>query len=540
MTPNHPTTGTHAPQTNIQYLNTLPPGAELVTFGHRSGAETHQRCPRAYYYGYEYLGRGISQSPGPLYFAVGSALHHGLASLLLDEGIDAAVRGALEFLFNTAAFGVLLPDQQTEQEVLVYGLLYAFHQYAMPNISKNFEVLAVETGAVEYIQVEGDKYIAMQSRPDAILRDRRTHEVAGWSWKSIDDPSDMRRSQLHNDLQGFMELYYGERLLQGMAGAPVTRQELSNILAGMLKELGCVANESPVLADIQVNIARLQELEERARAARNIPTQIDYIQTVFLVKGPRKLYELADSPFTSSESAGHDNDDEYGGYSPDKVYKQMSHLCYRYRNGTVSTPDPTDVFKTGPRKGQAKLADPHDPNFQEESWAYRFFKPNNSTGSALSNKWLTSPIQPDQIRGWVDKLMGGSVYPTTMGDERNQHPIDKLILFEQPMYRDATRSKVHTAQQQRRFVQIAGAVQRMNEVIFSEASVTGIKEALDEEFPQFLINCKTPYKCAFHKFCHTPAENEIDFSSVPQGFELRVPHHEMEREYKDSKEDKQI
>jgi hypothetical protein len=549
---------THAPQTSTIELNPLPDGAKVITFGHRSGAESHMRCPRAYYLNYEYLGRGITPTPGPLYFAIGSAIHHGLAAMLLDQGIDAAVERALTFLVNTSVWGTLDPDVQIEQEVLVHGLLYAFWVWAYPSIKRDYEVLCVETGAVEYVPV-GDicvycegindpdnpvlnckicngtgrtvNYIAMQSRPDAILRNKLTGEVAGWSWKTIDDPTDLRRSQFHNDLQGFMEMHYGERVLEKLRGAPVTLDEVEIAFRSALKDHANCPDKPfvDVIAAIRDNLG---QLEERARAARNIPTTIDYIQTVFLVKGQRRLLDSVDLPWINSATPSSDTD-EWGGYAPDKQYKQMSPLCYRYRNGNVEVATASELYKGGPNKGKPKPVDQYDPNCVEESWAYRFFKPGNASQSALSTKWLTSPIQPDQIREWVDRLATGSVYPTTMNDERNVHPLNKLIQFDQPLYRNAVKALAHVQQQQRRYVQIAKNIQDLNAVTMPD----GLNiEALDALFPQHLINCRTPYRCAYHSFCHTPQESELDFKTVPNGFELRDPHHEKERELRDAAE----
>ena len=542
----------NAPQTNTIELNELPEGAEVVVFGHRSGAETHQSCPRKYYLNYLYLGRGITQSPGPLYFAVGTAVHHGLACMLLEKSIDECIQTALDSLHDSGAYAAIQDiDTRVEQDVLVEGLLYAFYRYALPGLLADFEVITVEVGAVDYIPIdtgdndyfcleckthksEGDEqgschvcgswliknsFIAIQSRPDAILRNRRTNEVCGISWKTIDDPSDMRRSQLVNDLQGFMELYYGEKILEKMAGAPVTLTEIESIMQDAIKAM----REGQILATLPDFIRDMTAIEERARAARNIPTTIDYIQTIFLVKGPRRLLDENETP---EWSVSGEVQDEYGGYAPGKKYRQMSHLCYRYVNTEQQEmPKEIEYFKSGPRKGQPKPADKHDPNLQGVSWAYRFKKPGNASFSALSTKWMSTPIQQEEIRDWVDALLAGDVYPSTMGCEENPNPIAKVIRFEEPMYRNQTLAAAHVDQQQERFIHIARAKNEMDD-LYPEPI-----ETLNTHFPQHLISCKTPYKCQFHQFCHGAQADQLDFQTVPEGFELRVPHHEAERKF---------
>ena len=543
---------------NLVHINQLPADARLIGFGHRSGAESHMRCPRAYFLQYEYLNTGINQAPTPLYLKVGSAVHFGLADLLLGKPVDDAVEHAVSYLKDAGAYIALAPDQQTEQEVLVHGLVYAFAVWALPSVLANFEVLTVETGAVEYVPVSdrlhtfcteclklatfdnpltrcercttinSQEYIALQSRPDAILRSRQTGETVGWSWKTIDDPTWMRRSLFHNDLQGYMEMYYGEAILRAMRGAPASKREIATLLRDLPSIIEEIGDDdlSDWLDRVKQDLGRFQERIERTR---NIPTDIDYIQTVFLVKGKRKLLDEAETPFWSTGPSESD-DDEYGGYAPGKIYRQMSHLCYRYRNGNPEVQGAAELYKSGPNKGKPKPVDSNDPNLAEESWSYQFFKPNNATRSALSTKWLTSPIQPDQIRDWVDRLATGSIYPSTMNDERNMHPLDKIIRFEEPLYRNVDKAAEMVEQQKRRFISIAKSMQRIREAMGTPD--VDLLKTVNEEFPQSLVSCLSPWRCQFHKFCHTPAEAELDFSNVPDGFETREPHHTYEQEFR--------
>jgi hypothetical protein len=267
--------------------------------------------------------------------------------------------------------------------------------------------------------------------------------------------------------------------------------------------------------------------------------EIDYIQTIFLVKGPRKLVDGGDGVSIPTEW---EQQDEYGGvapesYTPDKIYRQMSPLCYRYRNGNYPASSQVELYKSGPNKGKPKVTDPNDPNMQEESWLYRFYKPGNETMSRLPAKWLTSQIYPEDVRAWVDRLNRGDVYPSTMNDERNLHPLAKMIRFEEPLYKDAERSASHVKQQKERFARIARDKMELCRVIgFNpEADVVSTlsdcMRALDCYFPQHLISCKTPYRCQYLEFCH--GATSLDFVSIPDGYEQRVAHHAAEREYID-------
>jgi hypothetical protein len=94
----------------------------------------------------------------------------------------------------------------------------------------------------------------------------------------------------------------------------------------------------------------------------------------------------------------------------------------------------------------------------------------------------------------------------------------------------------HVNQQKDRFVRIARAKQEMQEEYEARrAFITTLrapKDLLDMYWPQHLISCRIPYRCAYHDFCHSAKSNEIDFVNLPEGFTLRTPHHELERELK--------
>jgi hypothetical protein len=82
------------------------------------------------------------------------------------------------------------------------------------------------------------------------------------------------------------------------------------------------------------------------------------------------------------------------------------------------------------------------------------------------------------------------------------------------MYRNETAVSSQVEQQKRRFLSIAERVIEPG--------------TIDEDWPQHLISCVNPWRCAYHGICHDPQPTEL--TGVPEGFEARVAHHEFERE----------
>jgi hypothetical protein len=412
-------------------------------FSYRSGVETAWGCPRAGYLEQHYLDTGIVKSPVAYWLDVGSAVHAGLAAMLqalkdtgvcAEETAEAAVNGAVEYWKNSRQKDVLTEYVYQEQTDLVQALLWAFYYHSLPAFAKAYEVLEVEVEILDKIIWKRPSYTFM-SRPDAVVRDRLSGKLAVISWKTIDDVTSWRRLFFKQDLQGMTESYYAE----------MHRGE-----------------------------------------------RIDYVQTIYLVKGKRQNQH--------GDEAGDDAAfvEEHGGN-----WRQNTHLIYPYVHE-----------ETG-----------------EVAWKYRYVKPGNISQSQLKGytKRLVSDVMP--IQAWVKSLHERKVFPCPLGTEAAS-PLAKSIVWEYASERDEVlrreiMQQVHESER-KRHASADKAKKAVRFRIFDEHL-----RVMRHHFPQQLSRCNFPWKCQFQDACFTPqAILDIQALKIPIGYERRTPHHDPEKEAK--------
>jgi len=218
-----------------------------IIYTDRTRIEEYQRCPRKRYWGYHYqlpsmLAAGIQPAKPAIELTVGSAVHKGVevllkativpspASLLgsfcpswlLDKAIQDglaefdqawqpwlersdAYQHALESVgapYNNEA-NQLLSYQLTEARAQIEALIAAFYYSptGLQLLTENYEILAVE----QEIQVPLADWLVLNSRPDAILRHRRTGQFFAWSLKTAKKWTDQTNQQAEVDNQGISE-----------------------------------------------------------------------------------------------------------------------------------------------------------------------------------------------------------------------------------------------------------------------------------------------------------------------------------------------
>lgn len=218
-----------------------------VIYTDRSRIEIGQRCLRKRYWEYHYqlptmLHAGLQPAKPALELTVGSAVHKGVELLLLDQihddfvveilakqdpskidkywnqtVLEVAVAEALAdfdaawqpWLEQSDAFqdssesNQLLSYQLTEARALIEALIAAFY-YAptgLQLLTENYEILAVE----QEIAVPLTDWLVLNSRPDAILRHRRTGQYFPWSLKTAKSWDDRTNQQAEVDNQGISE-----------------------------------------------------------------------------------------------------------------------------------------------------------------------------------------------------------------------------------------------------------------------------------------------------------------------------------------------
>lgn len=511
-----------APAFTEAVANALAAPAPLDFYSHRSGHETWQYCPRRRYLAYHHLGTGVNIFP-PIYFEIGTCVHAGLAFILeqsrfvqnpLEPGIALQADAISIAMFQASLiYPTMREFDRQEQETLISGLIWAFWFRVWPSFTNRFEVLMVEPpsvdtrdfevltasdgavmrqnaadGSVSPISDAGQVFVHeparlhLLSRPDAIIRDRQTGEIVAINWKTINSITDERRLNITNSLQVNLESHYAETLYSKWM-------------------------DEEFVPDIPRNVkgaALMRYLEEATAYYKSLPREVAYTQIIYLVKGNR-VATLADGTELGT------TDDSFSTYSDEeKFYRQDSALCYQW----------VDLESSG--------------KLPPVSWGYRFYKKGNKSYNQLTKAYARQPIwETDKSPlDWVQSLNAGSVFPSTISkdDDRNAaNPLDKLIFFDSPIYRDTglqTELRTSTLNDE---MNIAQALIRVDEAV---ADGELLDSVLTREFPMRLVNCRKPTRCEFDgRICNQPQDaRQPLFTILPDKgpWMQRVPHHAAE------------
>ena len=537
----------------------------LQFYAHRSGHETHQYCPRKRYLAYHHLGTGVNAFP-PIYFDIGSAVHIGLGWLLefaadgpgshtvhpsmTDFGIcREGVRHALEFWHASPVYLHLGEYERKEQDTLIAGLVLAFYFRAWPAFIAKFQVLQVEAASDDPIQFElqgQPAVLHLLSRPDAIIRDRQTNEVVALNWKTINDPSEERRDNIVNSLQVNLEAYYAEELY----GKYLDDEYQPEIPKG--------------LKGSQV----IRWMEDDLRRYKALPREVAYSQVIYLVKGQRSPKAMDGTDIDTDITDLRDIE---------KVWRQDSPLCYKWVNLGGVKECPT-VRRKGVDvpccvTGAETLGEAHGADCQltekqkaklipkvqaEAAWTTRYYEPGVKGYKQIGGGFAKQPVWEadalvgtgmDAVESHVHSLNAGQLFPSQLSDERNlRNPLDKLVIFEQPIYRDRKR-------QERLREQVISAEMRVAKSLLAVDAMTtadkanvfweepmSLDDALDTLFPQHLISCRNPVRCDYDaRVCNGPVtEGErkgiAELVQIGPYWQRRIPHHAGEREAFDARE----
>lgn len=478
-------------------------------FIHRSGTETLWTCPRKYFWEYLYDGTGIRRSPTKIQLTVGSAVHAGLAFLLAwamqrgDYALSAecctdAIAAAVDYFEASDTFQHMKVIEQCEQETLIAGLLWSWFYYAWPVFVRTYEVLSVERAHVEvllYHELDGSiPDFHVSSRPDAIVRHRLTNEFIGISWKTIDDLAEYKRWNFRENLQNLMETSHGEKVLSEILDDEfVFTPEITQLRGRAL----------------------IQATERAIADFRALPREISYVQTIFLVKGPR-VVELLDGTVVTFEEGLEYEEQE-------KTWRQQSFLCYRYVNAGVAIAEDPDAptKKKGGRKAATLTA--------ETSWSYRYWKEGNKSYNNLGGDWVRQPVWDSgvPVQEWVHVLNAGMVFPSGSGDTRNlDNPLSKVVVFDHPVERNAelmteTMNQVETLHYE---TVRAGLVAGVFDISMFRRNLN----ACNNSAP----SAGVPVRCEFRG---SPCYESVPLIQIGAavdskgGWVRRVPHHEVER-----------
>jgi hypothetical protein len=179
-------------------------------------------CPRKRFLESEYAGTGYITTARNEDLTIGGAVHEGVDLLLQGGSLDKALTVAEECYVGAHPWGDwLLPEQKEvlngDGLHLVKALIYAFHSCYLQRYLEQYEVLDVEEEINWLLHHDKrvDRYYVFMSRPDAVLRDRKTGRIWHVSHKTAKKFDDVVMARLEVDLQRFaeglaVEAKYGE------------------------------------------------------------------------------------------------------------------------------------------------------------------------------------------------------------------------------------------------------------------------------------------------------------------------------------------
>jgi hypothetical protein len=337
------------------------------------------------------------------------------------------------------------------------------------------------------------------ARPDVIVRDRSTGELAVVNWKTINDLTDERRENHAKGLQAFREHYFAEAYLRQLKGSIQTELEE---LSGQASKL------------------RIDEIRRKLDAVQKIillaekfgeSGQIDYTQFIYLVKGKRVREEqLQMQEFDGSGDYVEKDDFEFGSGKKASKWRQDSFLVYPW----VRQKEMLEVERDGKKVN-------YHPAF---SYVWRYQKPGGNTFNTLGKanyKREMTTLTGLTVEGWVKALNAKKVFPNTIRPDL-PNPLAKLIVWDAPVYR-----KVEMMESLNRQLQLQQDERVGRLIEIEELYGEPLKDKVESLFPQHLHSCQTPIKCTMYPFCH---ENKpIDYLGVPEGYVFRTSHHHAER-----------
>ena len=184
----------------------------------RSAVTEDWRCPRARFWRYEYLNRGIVADGTSLELFLGTAVHDAIAAIAhgveLEKICQAATTQVKATLLNDIEGDVDAEHYAEEQAALVEGLIRGFHRQVWPKIIVEHEIVAIEQ---EY--TFGHDGLTFMSKPDLITRHRTTGDLVYWEWKT----TSTTKEQWINSWSTAVQLHSSVRAVEQTLGEKVTQ-----------------------------------------------------------------------------------------------------------------------------------------------------------------------------------------------------------------------------------------------------------------------------------------------------------------------------
>lgn len=186
-----------------------------MRYTHRTGMSQYQRCHRLYYLSQHYDGSGLSNKGENFKILVGSYVHKGIETLLLnhmegfDENIDDAVQIALASLNNNVNKEELITygcdKQQVWEEMssLIEALIRAWYIKRFPFFIETYDIIEVEKDR----SVPLTEGVILEFKLDALLRDKTSGLYYILSNKTTGNMDKRKINDAQTDMQGCSEIY---------------------------------------------------------------------------------------------------------------------------------------------------------------------------------------------------------------------------------------------------------------------------------------------------------------------------------------------
>ena len=188
----------------------------------RSAVESYQDCPRFRYNQYFLGGKGLVAKAKSVPLVTGSTVHRGVEHMLnrvrINEpvNVDIAVQEAIrEYVnecelegFRFSGKGTDTDKQQwftfNEQKALAEGLIRAWAIVELPEIQRQFKVLAVER---DIIPIEIAPGVMFQAKVDAEFQKLEGNDFINYSLKTMKQWDERAENSYKSDLQGITEIW---------------------------------------------------------------------------------------------------------------------------------------------------------------------------------------------------------------------------------------------------------------------------------------------------------------------------------------------
>lgn len=196
----------------------------------RSSIETYRNCQREWYYAYYFKPEesispigGVVPTASNMFLETGSAVHNAIETLdKTGSNLQEAMKAASEHITKVSKAGWYGISQDNEYaqnyttkelELLVPALVFLWGRVELPYLQSKYTILVKEKPVSKSWGKDGKKVIC-EFRPDAILRDKQTGDITGYSLKTLTQWGWREAIDYPIGMQVFTELYGTELFLR--------------------------------------------------------------------------------------------------------------------------------------------------------------------------------------------------------------------------------------------------------------------------------------------------------------------------------------